>query len=171
MGCGCGAGWGSVVGDGGVIDEIAQLREVEAWTDQSVLGPPIGVFATGIIEQFETAIDFDGSVLNSGFTSGWFELAEGEQFLFIERILPDFVLSSGGQIAMTVYFADDMAATLSSDVDQIRTYGPFMVTPSTPFFIVGGRGRLCQIQVQCTASNTFYRYGKPLAVVAPDGRQ
>lgn len=148
-----------------------QSLQVDAWTDQSVLGPPIGIFSTGLIEQFETAIDFDGSILDSGFMSGWFELAEGEQFLFIERIFPDFVISSGGEISMTVYLADDMAATLSSSIDQIRTYGPFMVTASTPFFIVGGRGRLCQIQVQCTSANTFYRYGKPLAVVAADGRQ
>jgi hypothetical protein len=145
--------------------------EVSAWTDQSVLGSPIGTFFSGYIEQFETSTDFDGSVLTSGFTSGWFELAEGEQFLFLERILPDFVLSSGGQITMTVNVADDMAAVASGSTDVIRSYGPYTISATTEYFIVRGRGRVVQIVVLGTSANTFWRYGKPLAVVAADGRR
>lgn len=148
-----------------------QSLEVTAWTDQSVLGQPIGAFATGYIEQFETSTDFDGAVLNSSFTSGWFELSEGEQFVFIERIFPDFVFNDGGQITITVYVADNMAAAIADPVNAVRIYGPYTVSAATQYFPIRGRGRLIRILLQTPAANTFWRYGKPLAVVSPDGRR
>ena len=38
----------------------AQGLQISAWTDQSVMGAPIGAFYGGLLEQFETAIDYDG---------------------------------------------------------------------------------------------------------------
>lgn len=148
-----------------------QSLEVTAWTDQSVLGQPIGAFSTGYLEQFETSTDFDGAVLMSSFLSGWFELAEGEEFVFIERIFPDFTFSDGGQISITIYVADNMAATIGDAVNAIRIYGPYTVNASTPYFTVRGRGRVIKLLLESPTANTFWRYGKPLAVVSADGRR
>jgi hypothetical protein len=142
---------------------------LSAWWDESVIGAPIGADYNGLIQQFEMAVDFDGVVYDSFFETGWFQLAEGEESLFIERINPDFTISAGGQVQMTIYLADEIP---QDDTDYpVRTYGPYVITSSTPFIIVRGSGRVARFLVECIAPNTFWRYGKPLARVSIDGRR
>lgn len=145
------------------------LPNISAWSDQKAGLAPIGADYGGLVQQFETATDFDGVTIDSSFLTGWFNLAETEEFLFVERILPDFVLSSGGQVQITVEFADQIPPT---DTDYpTRIYGPYQITSATPYFIVRGRGRVARLLVECIAPNTFWRYGKPEAVVSVDGRR
>lgn len=140
---------------------------ISAWADQSIIGAPIGTDYNGRVQQFETSNDFDGVVLSSSIQTGWFQLSKGQEFLFLERILPDFTLNTGGQISITVDFADEIPPI---DTDYpIRTYGPYTVTQSTPFIIVGGRGRVARLTITSDVANTFWRYGEPLAVVSIDG--
>ena len=155
---------------GGEWDITQSGLAISAWTDQSVLGPPIGAFYNGLLEQFETAIDFDGQILDSYFVSGFFQIAEAEDVLFVERVYPDFVLSSSAVIAMTFYFADDMASAANPAL--VRTYGPFTVTAQTSYIIVRGRGRVMQFRVDCNvALNSFYRYGESPMTAQIDGRK
>lgn len=155
---------------GGEWDITQTGLQVSAWTDQSVWGPPIGAFYNGLLQQFEIAIDFDGQVLDSYITSGFFQIAEGEEIIFVERIYPDFTLSQGGQVTMTVFFADDMASI--NNPAAVRTYGPYVIDGSTEYFIVRGRGRVMQIHVDCSqVLNSFWRYGEPLVTASLDGRK
>jgi hypothetical protein len=158
---------------GGEWDIVRSGLTISAWTDQSVLGNPIGSFYTGLLEQFETAIDFDGQILDSYIISGYFQIAEGEEFIYVDRIFPDFTLSAGASITMTFYFANDMASmTNPQNPGDIRTYGPYTVTAATKYIIVRGRGRVMQFRVDCnTAYNSFWRYGEPLMQCAIDGRR
>ena len=142
---------------------------ISSWSDQSVIGKPIGTDYTGNIQQFETANDFAGVTLPSGFTTGWFSIASGQEFIFLERFAPDFSVSAGGQVTFTIAFADEIPATPTDY--PIRTYGPYTVDATTPFQIVRGRGRVAQITFNCTAADTFWRYGKPIGTAAIDGRQ
>lgn len=179
------AWWFPTIGSNGVCNAYVKLQVVEqlwdygprtlpnpdgtslelsAWADHSVVGNPIGAFYTGFLEQFETSTDFDGVTLTSSFLTGWFNLAAGQEYVFLERILPDFILSSGGSLQVTVYVADNMNATPVA-------YGPFTVDATTQFFPVRARGRVMQLLIQCSTPNTFWRYGKPMAVIQPDGRQ
>jgi hypothetical protein len=139
--------------------------QLSAWCDQSVFGPPIGAFYNGILEQFEKTDDIDGSVYDSWMITGWFQLAQGEEFVFLERIMPDFILTGvNPQINVTVYISDYMNGPVS-------VYGPFVITPETEFIPIRTRSRLCMLRIDCISPNTFWRYGKPLAVIAADGRQ
>lgn len=140
--------------------------EVSAWTDQSVLGAPIGAFYTGLIEQFEISNDIDGTIYDSYFQTGWFQLAQGEEFINLDRILWDILLTgTNPQVNVTVYVADYMEGA------PIQTFGPYTVTPTTPFTPdIGARGRLCMLRLDCITANTFWRYGKPLAVISISGR-
>lgn len=142
---------------------------VAAWCDQSPLGPPIGAFYSGLLEQFETSIDFDGQPLDSFIVSGFFQIAEGEEFVYVDRIYPDFNITAGGSINLTIYFADDMASAANPAL--VRTYGPYTITSTTPYVIVRGRGRVAQIRLDCIQSGTFWRYGSPLAQISIDGRR
>ena len=79
----------------------AGLTLLRAEADQSVVGPPIGIDYTGDLQQFETATDFNDQVINSGFTTGWFQIQDGKQAIFLERMNPDFSLNAGGSITLT----------------------------------------------------------------------
>ena len=68
-------------------------------------------------------------------------------------------------VTNTVYVADYMEGA------PIQTFGPYTVTPTTPFTPdIGARGRLCMLRLDCITANTFWRYGKPLAVISISGR-
>ena len=141
---------------------------LSAWADQSVVGTPIGADYNNLIQQFETSYDFDGDPLDSWFLTGFFQMSEGEEFVTLKRILPDFTLSEGGVVQVTVYVSDML---VPSSAYPVRTYGPYTVTAETPYFIVRARGRVMRFKVQCTTLNTFWRYGKPLAEIQKEGRR
>ena len=139
-----------------------------AWADQSVVGTPVGADYGYLVQQFKVSNDFDGDPLNSWFLTGFFQMSEGEEFVTLKRILPDFTLSEGGAVQITVYVSDMLVPSAGYPV---RTYGPYTVTAETPYFIVRARGRVMQFKVQCTTLNTFWRYGKPLAEIQREGRR
>jgi hypothetical protein len=128
-----------------------------AWIDQTVLGMPIGASPQGIIYQHETTPNADGQPLVSSFTTGFFYLAEGEDFAFVDQILPDFKWNTvtGGasaQIMMTFNVTNYPGDTPVS-------YGPFTVTQATEFISIRFRGRLMSITVQSADLGSWWRLG------------
>lgn len=134
-----------------------------AWYDQSVVGQPIGVDLSGLIQQHETSVDADGVAITSKARTGWFKLQNGEAYISIERIIPDFVLQgTNASVTMTLYVVDYPWETP-------RTCGPYTVTANTKYFIVRGRGRLASVEVECNAMGTFWRMGSPLVKTIQSG--
>lgn len=151
-----------------VWDVGSEGLSLSAWADQSVIGMPIGAAYNGLIQQFERSYDFDGEPLSSGFLSGYFQMTSGLEFVTLKRLYPDFYLSPGGVVQVTVYVRDTISQTETAAY-PVRTYGPYTVTAETPFVVVGARGRVFQIRLECTTLNTFWRYGSPPAEIQPDG--
>jgi hypothetical protein len=138
-----------------------------AWVDVSVLGFPIGVDATGSFYQHETGVTHPG-VSAPSFTTGWWSITEGNDFAFVDLVIPDFIwgLRSGVQDAqMTLTF---FSANYPGDTPQV--YGPYTVTQATEFVNVRIRGRLMSVQVN-SANNEFFRLGRIRYRYAPSGRR
>lgn len=140
-----------------------------AWIDQTVLGMPVGATPTGIIYQHEMTPDADGQPLVPTFTTGEFYLAEGEDFAFVDQILPDFrwTTFTGGtsaQITMTFNVTNYPGDTPVS-------YGPYTVTQQTEYISVRFRGRLMSITVQSGDLGSFWRIGSIKYRYAPSGRR
>lgn len=140
-----------------------------AWIDQTVLGPPIGASPQGFIYQHELSANADGAPLSSSFTTGYFYLAEGEEFAFVDQILPDFkwTLFSGGTSA---------SIQLTFNVtnypgDTPVTYGPYTVTQATEYISVRFRGRLMSMTIASGDLNSFWRIGSIKYRYAPSGRR
>jgi hypothetical protein len=54
---------------------------------------------------------------------------------------------------------------------DLRTYGPFVVTPATRYFLVQGRGRVMQVRLDANLTvGTLWRWGEPLLQISIDGR-
>lgn len=136
-----------------------------AWIDQSAYGNPIGVDGSGLIQQHEISNDADGTSILSSATSGWFKLNDGQLFIFIERMIPDLVLTGNATINVTVYTAD-------YPTDTPTTYGPYSVTSTTEYIIIRSRSRLARVQISSTADlGSFWRLGEMLYMATPSGRR
>lgn len=129
-----------------------------AWIDLTVLGPPIGAVSGGVIYSHEVGNDAAGQPMLSSFTTGLFALAEGETFVFVDQIYPDFKYGEQGaspsaqiQLTFNVY-------NYSSDAPTI--YGPYTVTNVTEFISVRFRGRYMSITVSSADLGSFWRLGR-----------
>lgn len=141
-----------------------------AWIDQSALGPPLGATPSGVIYQHETSLDADSQPLVSSFTTGYFYLAEGEDFVIVDQVLPDFKWEN--------YSGTSSPATVNISFNVVdwpgatpRVYGPYPVTQATKYISTRFRGRLMSITVTSTDLNSFWRLGSIKYRFAQAGRR
>lgn len=154
-----------------------------AWIDQTVLGMPIGASPQSFIYQHETTPDADGVPLISSFTTGEFYLAEGEEYAYVDQILPDFRWGtfSGSPTAQhfvwgTYSGSPGAQIQLTFNVtnypgDAPTVYGPYAVTQATEYLSVRFRGRLMSITVASGDLGSFWRIGSIKYRFAPAGRR
>lgn len=140
-----------------------------AWIDQTVLGPPIGASTQGLIYQHETSPNADGGPLTSSFTTGFFYIAEGEEFAYVDQIIPDFKWgtfsgSPDAQIQLTFN-------VVNYPGDTPVSYGPYTVTQAVQYLSVRFRGRLMSITVASADLGSFWRIGSIKYRYAPAGRR
>ena len=135
-----------------------------SWVDQSVLGNPIGVDENGYIQQHEISDDANGTSMPSAAQSGWIDVSNGGDIMFIERLLPDNVLQGSGSLNITV-----QAVNYAGDTP--RTYGPYTVDSSTRYVTVRARGRFIALDIDMSQLGSFTRLGQFLALVAPSGKR
>lgn len=129
-----------------------------AWIDQTILGMPIGASPNGFIYQHETTNNADGAPLTSSFTTGEFYLAEGEDFVFVDQILPDFKWTTyTGNTSASIQMTFNVT---NYPGDAPTTYGPYTVTQATEFISVRFRGRLMSITIASSDLNSFWRLGR-----------
>ena len=122
-----------------------------------VLGMPIGASPQGIIYQHETSPDADQSPLVASFLTGYFFLAEGEDFAYVDQAYPDFIWesptgTSSAQIQISFY-------VVNYPGDTPIVYGPYTVTQATQYISLRFRVRQMAIFVQSSDTGSFWRQG------------
>lgn len=139
-----------------------------AWINQSVLGPPIGTTAGGIIYQHETSYNAGDQAMNSSFQTGYFALSEGDMMTYIDQFWPDakwgtFNGTTNANLQLTFYVTNYPG-------DTPVTYGPYTVTQATQYIVPRFRGRLVSIKVESNDFNSFWRMGAMRYRYQPDGK-
>ena len=145
----------------GVWDYGSLVRT--AFMDKSAVINSAGVDGNGLIQQHEVSNDADGVALDSYIETGYFKMADGFLFMFLERIIPDFIMTAGSQMTVTVNVVN-----FPGDTPQSVTF-PF--TSTTQYIIVRLRGRLCSLKFESNQLGAFYRLGQPLTVTSVMGRR
>jgi hypothetical protein len=140
-----------------------------AGIDQSLVGMPIAASPAGIIYEHEVSPDAAGQPLNAYFETGWFQLSDGQDVMFIDWMLPDMrwknFNSSGASasIIMTpqsVYYPGDTP----------QTHGPYTVAQTTKYINPRIRGRLAKFRVESNDIGSWWRIGGWRSRAAVDGR-
>lgn len=129
-----------------------------AWIDSSVLGPAIGASPQGLVYQHESGYNNDGAPLVSTFTTGYFYIGEGEDFCFVDQVIPDFKYgtfsgSATAQIQLTFN-------VINYPGDTPQTYGPYTVTGNGQIVATRFRGRQMSITATSSDLDSFWRLGK-----------
>lgn len=135
-----------------------------AWLDQSSLLNPLGVDGAGLIQQHESGTDADTVAMVSYAQTGFFKIADGLEYTFIERLIPDAVLSNC-TLQITLYFQD------YPDEGPLYQVGPLNYTAAVNYLIVRGRGRFCSIKIGSQDLGSFWRLGEMLYFGNPMGRR
>jgi hypothetical protein len=145
-----------------------------SWIDQNVFGSPIGTNPQGLVYQYESVgntvlTDADGQPLVSSFTTGYFYIAQGEDYSFVDQVIPDFKYGFYGQSQTAMLNLTFFVTNYEGDTPV--QYGPYSVTSTTEFIPVRFRGRLVSIQVESMDSGSWWRLGKVFYRWAPCGRR
>ena len=136
--------------------------ERAAWVDSAVFQFPIGVGTDGILYQHEQGTDANGAPLVASITSGFSDIADGEDFTFIDKFMPDFAYQSGN-----VYIT---AQSVNYPNGPVRTYGPFTAAPGTQFISCRIRGRQVSFTFATQDLGADFRLGAVRINGQPDGR-
>lgn len=128
-----------------------------AWIDQSVLGSSIGAGINNLIYQHEVGYNDDGQAMNSYFESGYSSLSEGEEFIFIDQMVPDMKWGIyGGNNSASVKITFKTAPYQGS---TYTSYGPYTVNSSTNFISLRMRDRLVSTRIESSDLDSFWRIG------------
>lgn len=150
-----------------------------AWIDQSVLGTPIGASSSGVIYQHEMGYNAGTSGMVSSFQTGYIQLNEADNLIFIDQIWPDFKFTTeGGGTGGTTTPSTVYVTFYGTDYpgDTPIKYGPYTVTSSTEYISTRIRNRLLSIAVSTSPdgttadTNTFYRIGAVRYRYQTDGK-
>lgn len=141
-----------------------------AWLDQSALGPPIGATPSGVVYQQEDGFDADGQPITASFTTGFFYLAEGEEFAVVDQVLPDFKWGNFSNTSAPASIQITFNVT-NYPGDTPISYGPYTVTQATQYISTRFRGRLMSITVSSEDLGSFWRLGSIKYRYAPAGRR
>lgn len=137
--------------------------ERTAWVDHSPLGNPIGADPNGLLQQHEVGNNDNGAPIEWEFTTGYFDIADGDQYSFVDFMVPD-ALGNWTEFDMNVLSTD-------SPFTPPATHGPFAITPTTPYQNPRIRGRQVAFQFTGNDLDSFVRIGAVRIRTAPAGRR
>ena len=95
--------------------------------------------------------------------SGYFDIGDGDQVLFMKRFIPDFKNQEGNlTVRLLLRLYPQVAATPSS-------LDPYIITPGTDKVDTRARGRQISLQIESSELDTNWRFGTMRVDIQPDG--
>ena len=137
-----------------------------AWQDYSAAGNPLGADSSGYIYQHEVGVTANGQPMNWSFSTGAFMIAEGDQMMFCDWMLPDWrygFINSDNTADVTV----TVSAYRYANDNPVNSQ-PLVCTPNgNGELSLRARGRALQVTA---TGNGFARLGNLRYRAALDGR-
>ena len=151
-----------------------------AWYDNAVSNLPLAASTDGYIYFHENGLD-DGSTnppsaINSYIESSDIDIGDGDQFMFLSRLLPDLTFRNSTATTPLATFTvsardfpgDNYGQTNSGNAARSATVPVEQFTEQLFFRL---RGRSMSLKVESDNVGTQWRLGTPRADLRPDGRR
>ena len=146
------------------------------WMDRGIFDQPIAAGPNNYLYSQETGFDDDGSALTAYIESSQIDIADGEQFSFIRRMIPDLTFrgSTAGSPSANItvktrnFPGGNYLQSTSSAVTKSASVPVEQFTDQVHLRL---RGRSFAMRVESTASGVGWRLGSPRLDVRPDGRK
>ena len=143
-----------------------------AWVDYGIHDNPRASGVSNDINYIyvqEIGDDADGSAMSSFIESADFDLGDGEQFMFMNRLIPDIDITdssvdSSGSV-------DYVIKTRNFPGDSLITNSTNEVTPTTQQSFLRARSRQAVIRIQSSVTDLAWTLGDLRVDLRPDGRQ
>ena len=150
-----------------------------AWIDEGIFNNPMATYTTsnvGYLYNHETGNDADGAAMDNVFIeSSDFDLADGEDFQSIRRIIPDIKFTGDGGTGQTV---NVVVKTRNFPAESLSTATTATCTSSTSKIDTRIRARQAVLRVESDDDNTSgnnlgvgFRVGVTRMDVQPNGRR
>jgi len=151
-----------------------------AWVDRGINDFPVATFTDG--RQYFQELGFDDATsnppvaINAHIESSQMDLADGEQFAFIRRIIPDITFENSTAASPSVTFTTKVrdfpgGNYLNSDDALTTRSATTPVEQFTDQIHLRLRGRSFALRVSSSDTETQWRLGSSRLDVRPDGRR
>ena len=107
-----------------------------------------------------------GQPMSSFIESADFDMADGNDIMFLSRVIPDFTINDG---ALT--FSIKTKDFPESSTETEKPAPPHTVSNSTVKIDMRARGRQGRVRVSCNSANTSWRWGSIRLAIQPDGKR
>jgi hypothetical protein len=111
----------------------------------------------------EDGVNGDGNPISAYIYSGYFDIGDGDNMLFMSRFIPDFKNQQGNLTVRLLLRPFPQASATPSSLD------PYVIDPTTQKVDTRARGRQIQLRIESTEIDTNWRFGTMRVDVQPDG--
>jgi len=111
----------------------------------------------------ETGVDANGLPLPAYIYSGYFDIGDGDQVLFMRRFIPDFKNQVGDLTVRLLLRLYPQTSATPSSLD------PYIITPTTDKVDTRARGRQIQLRIESDELGSRWRFGTMRVDIQPDG--
>jgi len=165
------------------IDKYVKFNHVEgtwdigtlartAWVDLGVHENPRGAGVDSSVEYIyshESGQNDDGSAMSSFIESADFDLGDGEQFMFVDKLIPDVRLAdTSGDSSGSI---DYVIKTRNFPLESLSTDSTSTVVSTTQQSFLRARGRQAVVRIQSDSTNLNWTLGDLRLNLRPDGRR
>lgn len=111
----------------------------------------------------EYGLNANGSAITSYIKSGYFDLGDGDEMLFMRRFIPDFKQQQGDLTVHLLLRPYPQGTATPSSLD------PYTISPTTTKVDTRARGRQISLRIESDDLDTRWRYGTLRVDLQPDG--
>ena len=138
-----------------------------AWVDYGIHDNPRAagtVSDVNYIYRHEAGNNADGAAMTSFIESADFDLGDGEQFMFIDRLIPDVSITGSNSV-------DYIIKTRNYPGDSLTTNSTNSVSSTTQQSFLRARSRQAVLRLESSSTDIAWTMGDLRIDLRPDGRR
>lgn len=150
------------------VEQVWDFGTLErtVWIDRGVFERPYAVDADGFLFVHEQGNDDDSVPMESFITTAYFDINDGTEMMFMDRIVPDLKLPDNKSIAISVFVKKYPHAQA-----DVVTKGPFIFSDTDHKISLRARGRQMALEFRSNVNGGDFEIGKIRVGFQTDGER